>query len=742
MGKKILAKSSEYGEETLIQHTQKALNVLKSLKEAYPEVLEICGDEKFYEYLFAAIFLHDFGKAAEGFQKMLKEAKPWGYRHEIISAGFISCLPYSEDVKKDIALAIITHHKDLYELQEGYSTLTPPGKDNYIKRLKELEKNISYLQFMLDKVPEWSKEFLGYEISLNQIKSIEEIEDAFCWAAKEYLNDYEDKKITNEKRKLFLRGFLTACDHLSSASQEEVVKAVSNMKEIFKFPVYRDTQLKAMSTKGSAVLIAPTGYGKTEASLLWSDNNQNEVKGKRIFYLLPYTASINAMYNRFKDTFGDDRVALLHGKAVYFLYKEFTKSGEDYFSAVTKAKTKYNLSQKIFKPYKVLTPFQILKHFFGVGGFEQHIGEMTGGLFILDEVHSYDPHTTALILESLKYLKEEYKVEVLIMSATLPKFLKELFMKELNIGCLIEPSKEELKKIARHKVSVIEGDVFSNIGKIIKDTKENKNVLVVCNTVGHAQKVYSELKEYTDKSALLHSRFILKDREKIEQNLDNVQLLVGTQAIEVSLDIDFDALYTEPAPIDALIQRFGRVNRKGYKGVSPVYIFSQGSEVDKNVYKNQQVVSKTLELLREWDILSEDLIQNLVDEVYKEGYVGKDYEEFIRAKESFRNVIKQLYPFIETKHLKEEFYELFDNREVVPYVFKEEYLEKVKNKEYFEATGYIVGISQRRYIALKKQNLIEDQDYNIGFAYCEYDKDLGLLIDKPYSNIFADDFQY
>ncbi|ORX22453.1 CRISPR-associated helicase/endonuclease Cas3 [Thermoanaerobacterium sp. PSU-2] len=737
MGKKILAKSSKYGEETLIQHTQNALQVFKSLKNAYPEVIEICDEEKFYDYLFAAIFLHDFGKAAEGFQRMLKEGKPWGYRHEIISAGFISCLPFSNDVRKDISLAIITHHKDLYELQENYSTLTAPGKDNYIRRLKELNDNIKYLQYMIGEVPRWSKEYLGYEISLKQIQSIEEIQDAFCFAAKEYLNDYEDKKVEKHKRKLFLRGFLTACDHLSSASQDEIIKAISDMEVLFKFDKYKDTQLKAMNTKGSAVLIAPTGYGKTEASLLWSNYNQNESKGKRVFYILPYTASINAMYNRLKNSFGDESVALLHGKAFYFLYKEFTKSGEDYFGAVSKAKTKYDLSKKIFKPYKILTPFQILKYFFSVTGFEQHIGEMAGGLFIVDEVHSYDPHTTALILESLKYLKEEYNAEIFIMSATLPEFLKKLFMEELNIGNLIEPNKEEIKAIARHRVSIIEGDAFSNISRIIKDIKEDKKVLVACNTVERAQNIYCELKKYAKKSALLHSRFVLKDRERIEKNLNSVQLLVGTQAIEVSLDIDFDILYTDPAPIDALIQRFGRVNRKGLKNVSPVYIFSKGSEEDRFVYKNQSIVNKTLELLSKCDVLSEDLIQNLVNETYKNGYDDKDYEEFLKARESFKSVIGQLYPFIENKQVKEEFYEMFDNREVVPYTFKEEYMDKIKNKEYFEAVGYMVGISQRRYISLKKQGLIEDDGYDVDFVYCEYDKDLGLLIGNAYDNIFT-----
>ena len=333
------------------------------------------------------------------------------------------------------------------------------------------------------------------------------------------------------------------------------------------------------------------------------------------------------------------------------------------------------------------------------------------------------------------------------MSATLPEFLKKLFIEELNIKCLIEPKKEELKKIVRHKVLVTEGDVFSNIDKIIKDIKENKKVLVVCNTVDRAQKVYDRLKDYTGKKALLHSRFVLKDRERIEKSLedseknkessDAIKLLVGTQAIEVSLDIDFDVLYTEPAPIDALIQRFGRVNRKGIKGISPVYIFSEGSCEDKFVYKNQKIVNNTLELLNKYDILSEDLIQNLVDEIYKDGYVDKDYEEFLKAKESFKNVISQIYPFIENKYLKEEFYELFDNREVVPYIFKEEYINKIKDKEYFEAAGYVVGISQGRYITLKKQGLIEDNGYDVDFIYCEYDIDLGLLVDKPYDNVFT-----
>ena len=62
------------------------------------------------------------------------------------------------------------------------------------------------------------------------------------------------------------------------------------------------------------------------------------------------------------------------------------------------------------------------------------------------------------------------------------------------------------------------------------------------------------------------------------------------------------------------------------------------------------------------------------------------------------------------KHkLKRDFYELFDNREVIPYVFIDDYIEKIKIKN-FEAAGYVINISQRIYFALKKQGLIDNRE--------------------------------
>ena len=110
-------------DESLLQHTENTLRVFKSIKNAYPNVPEICGVSNFWEHLFYSLFLHDFGKAAIGFQDYLKGGKSWKYRHEILSASFINSLEgiYDKSILQAIGLCIMTHHKDINEL-DRYDT--------------------------------------------------------------------------------------------------------------------------------------------------------------------------------------------------------------------------------------------------------------------------------------------------------------------------------------------------------------------------------------------------------------------------------------------------------------------------------------------------------------------------------------------------------------------------------------------------------------------------------------------
>jgi CRISPR-associated endonuclease/helicase Cas3 len=283
----------------------------------------------------------------------------------------------------------------------------------------------------------------------------------------------------------------------------------------------------------------------------------------------------------------------------------------------------------------------------------------------------------------------------------------------------------ELDRYTRHRVQIVAGEIVDNLESILYDINSGKKVLVVCNTVSRCQEIFKALNKETE-SAILHGRFILRDRERIEKNLDNLKLLVGTQAIEVSLNIDYDVLYTEPAPIDALLQRFGRVNRRVHKGgvktICPVHIFDKGSDKDSFIYSHD-IVNDTLKVLRGINILKESLIQKLVDSVYKDGYTGKQLDEFISTTESFKSFYQTIIPFVNNEDVEEKFYSLFDNYTVVPIRFISEYTEEIKHGRYFEAMGYTLGISRGQFNKLNNDNRIYKEG-TMYFINCEYD-DIG-----------------
>lgn len=722
----LLAKPDEY----LMQHTENTLKVFSSIKNAYFEVPEICSVPNFWEHLFYSLFFHDFGKGASGFQNALKDGNYWNYRHEILSASFISSLDdiFSEEDIKSIGMCIITHHKDLNDLSR-YDTYKNVNLESYIEKLDELKPNFDELIEYMELIPSLSKKYLGYELKIPKKITFNELINPFDNVIYDYEDDIDDGNYSRLQGiyGIFLKGFMNACDHLASGGQYEVLNGVS-IANLLNFTNLRTTQEISSKTKGSAFLIAPTGSGKTEASLLWVENNQNDIYSKRLFYMLPYTASINAMYERLSQLLENENlVGLIHGKSSYFIYKLLTNDIGD----VKKIK---NLTKKIYRPYKILTPFQIIKYLFGVKGFEMGLSELTNSLIIIDEVHAYDSRTTCLLLESCKFLKENLNADIFIMSATLPTFLKNLFEEELSINNMIQLSNNELDTFTRHKVNVIENHIENYCDVILNDINDGKKVLIVCNTVDKSQKIFKWFREKNiENSALLHGKFILKDREEIERKLNDLDLLIGTQAIEVSLDIDYDVVYTEPAPFDALIQRFGRVNRRGWSEniVKPVNIFTYGSDNDKFIY-NQEIVKKTLDKLKDVDLLKESIIQGILDDIYGDGFSDKDQETFDEVKDSFESVTTNLIPFKNSSNLS--FYKLFNSIEVVPFKYCEEYFEKVDNKEFFEAMGYCLNITVGQFHKQNSLNNIE-KIRDTFFISVPYDSSLGLLLSDEESTL-------
>ena len=767
----LLAKSDP--RETLQEHTENCLAVYDSLRERMPFLADVAGEPDFFQYLFYAVALHDFGKAAIGFQKQLTDGKRWGYRHEILSTGFVVTLQLSQEAKQAIALAILTHHKDIETLREKHPCWEENeyGYQEWRKHIAELKPNWHALMEIQEQVPYWC---YTAECLWTPVTSTDQLISGYREFLAPYLNDFEDGALRSLHGTygMLMRGCMIACDHLASAGKNEIQTALDNLevelrqhvKEKAKekgrqFHGWEPFQKDSGDTTGQLMLSAPTGSGKTEAALLWSDKNQCETLGNRVFYVLPYTASINAMYNRLKELVSNDKIGVLHGKATYFIYKQFvdkkyeSQIAEKYkvkyetliaegcdpdsaqkLIAQDQAKDERDLTRKICRPYKVLTPFQLLKAFFGIRGFEMQMAEMSQGLFIFDEIHAYDPHTTALILTMIKKLREDYDAKFCIMTATMPKFLKQMINDAIGEFAQVEMAPEERdKKFTRHRVKLLDGNIHNAIPQIEERLNQEDRVMVVCNTVNQAQDVFKTLRGVVKegKAKLLHSRFILKDRQRIEKELKNADLLVGTQAVEVSLDIDFDCLFTQPAPIDALIQRFGRINRKGKKGICDVHICNQGGKSDSFIYSTEKV-ERTKNAFTSVDVLHESKIQNLIDEVYGDGYNEDEQEKFENAKRMFEQHVKRIVPFIEDKSGSDEFENLFKSFEVVPIKFKDTYLAHIDAKEYYEAMAYVAQIRDYQFAKLCRENLLNKDDTNPQrFINVCYDETLGLLLDEP-----------
>ena len=180
----------------------------------------------------------------------------------------------------------------------------------------------------------------------------------------------------------------------------------------------------------------------------------------------------------------------------------------------------------------------------------------------------YDAYTFGLLLKVIECITP-YNTQFAVMSASLPEVLKQELEKVLPDYELIKEQKFDGKQ--RHIVEVRDCFIEQCVSDIVEDYHLNRKVLVVCNTIAKAREIFDLLDEKIplENRMLYHSQFILQDKKNKEDLLENLKskdnrfVAVCTQIVEVSLDIDFDVLYTENAPIDAIIQRLGRVNRRG-----------------------------------------------------------------------------------------------------------------------------------------------------------------------------------
>lgn len=560
--------------------------------------------------------LHDIGKAHPVFQNRLKESYQRSptdepMRHELASLLFLPL--FDKSLWPVLVEMVVAHHKSTRDDAKAMGIL-------------DLDERFGQRAFALHSADweEWSPIALSvlsaYNIQVRPV-SLNEAKQAYQYAF-DYCQDAPDGFSE-------WKGLLMAGDHFASAL---VHRTYAQTAGLFKTPVltyynrqhplYPLSHTDTDSERPHTLVTACTGAGKTDFLL-------RRCRG-RVFYTLPFQASINSMFERLKNDMKLDNpnldIRVLHAASRLMVeknkYEEKTIQGH-MGSAV-----------------KVLTPHQLASVVFGTRGYEATLMDLRGCDVILDEIHTYTKVTRSIVLKIVEMLKL-IGCRIHIGTATMPSILTNRIRDLLGAETVYEValSDAQLDEFDRHVVHKISdyADAHQYIRQAIND---GKKVLVVANRVETAQLRFQELQDsYPDiPMLLLHSRFKRGERGKLEQQLtgkrtdefgnsilefntgEGACIVVSTQVVEVSLDISFDLIITDTAPLDALVQRFGRVNRKRTSetiGIfKPVYVIAPPeTDGDAKPYE-LDILRASYDALPNNEVLHERNVQCLIDQVF------------------------------------------------------------------------------------------------------------------------------
>lgn len=571
-------------------------------------------DKKIAKY---GAILHDIGKASPIFQQRLKpdyrrKENDFTFRHELASLFFLSL--FEDNIQSMLIEMIIAHHKSI-------------ENDPREKGILDLEENIEdVFALHISDWESWSKDALkildSFGISTHEI-DIKEAEDNY-YKAVEFAVESVQKQGYSE-----WKGLLMAADHFASAMIDKTDKQI---KKLFAIPnlnyferqheLYPLSLVDSVSDRKHTIVVASTGAGKTDFLF-------RRCK-KRVFYTLPFQASINAMYNRVSNELEESNPDL----DIRLLHSASSIAGRN------NAAEERMLQGLMGSSIKILTPHQIAGIIFGTRAFEATILDLKGNDVILDEIHTYTEISRAIVLKIVEVLSL-FGCRIHIGTATMPTDLYNKIINLLGKENIYEVSlpAKDLDGFDRHITHKLES--WESADSIVVDAiKENQKVLIVCNRVKTAQENYRNFQERFPNTPclLIHSRFKRGDRNNKENRLIGLDkegkptwefntsreacIVVATQVVEVSLDISFDIMVTETAPLDALIQRFGRINRRRTKETigkyKPVYLVPPPRDSKEALPYDVDILNASFDVLPHEEVLHERELQQKIDAVFPE----------------------------------------------------------------------------------------------------------------------------
>ena len=444
------------------------------------------------------------------------------------------------------------------------------------------------------------------------------------------------------------RSFLQLADHRASA-REEGQKLPEIQPFRYEFPkVYENKRgvqliIDELKEEPFAILRAPTGSGKTDASLLWAKHQIDSDKADRLIIAMPTRFTANALSITAAEKLS--QVGLYHSTAWFQKSKDINRIQFEEQAMIDKEQ---ELARLLETPITVTTIDHLCTALTGTR--EDHhtmFFNLAHSCLVIDEADFYDEftqHNVLVLLEVLRILE----VPVLLMSATVPQSALSFYNKA---GYRLNKIFEDKSDINRDRCQISRVDDLlksEELLPILEQGISGTPLIIYANTVARAQQYYQwfhkQSESFTkEKVVIYHSRFTEPDKVAIESKLTSMLgkdawengtqygIAILTQIGELSVNISSDIMISDICPIDRLVQRAGRLSRfSNHKGM--LYVIHPLKKVKQGVLDNyyapyghfankkwtlSKVLADSTELLKDDNYSAKDFVE-LVDNIYSE----------------------------------------------------------------------------------------------------------------------------
>lgn len=746
--------------QLLVEHLRGVARIAKETSQ-----LNGIDDKEIMNVIEILGLCHDFGKASSYFQKYL-EGKYNGdlKKHGEISAyftyymlperwkliGFICVKRHhgnidiennsffateneevlkeiSKDIKSNIEELKLIYKCDLEKFfsKMGDGTLIKEVKLAFIKRtstmkrktIKEQQQEFMWLQYL------WSLLLTGDKTQLitgKTFKNIQGLSERFTLNYKNNIRKSLIERIPGiEKSPLF-------------NIREEIYD--STISSINSLDIEKDRKLS---------INVPTGTGKTIAvygAAFRLSERLIEEKGivPNIIYNIPFMSVIDQNYDVLEEILTANEVDI----STDLILKYHSMSPIEYKDYEEKEYKNYDARFLVenWQSTVITTTFvQLFNSIFksGVNSIVHRFHKLAGSIVILDEVQAVPTKYYPIIEDLFNILCDNFNCYIITVTATKPLFLEG---KELVINNHI--IFKEMNRIIFENNTHI--PLYLNEFKevVLDDIKHNndKSILIILNTVKSTLDVFDYLKAELGESRkiiYLSTEIIPKVRLEIIKEIKDSKdkyILISTQLIEAGVDLDFDIVYRDIAPMDCINQSSGRANRNGAKGTGIVKLYKLMNNNNKIfaffVYSNS-LLEATLTILKDKRVIEENELWEINNEYFakvKEVTDNHSLEEYKTYCEYIKNLRLQ---DIRKFELIEE------NKNKIDVIIRyndevEKYINIIENsKDYCEQDVINGWRGLNKYKIAVNKEVVKDMVYEIkGSNFLnglDYDKNRGII---------------